>query len=122
MTDRGEQAKAKKGGLPWTLAKGFDTACPISRFISKEEIKNPQDANLLLKVNGEVKQKGNTKDMIFSIAHLISWISEKIKLEEGDLILTGTPAGVGPVKAGDVIDCSINENLVEMSFEVVSKN
>ena len=119
MTDRGEQSKAKKAGYPWSLAKGFDTACPISRFISKEEIKDGQNVNLQLAVNGQVRQKANTQDMIFSITYLISWISGKMKLEQGDLILTGTPAGVGPVKAGDVIDCSLDD-LVKMSFKVVS--
>lgn len=120
MTDRGEQSKAKKEGKPWSLVKGFDTACPVSRFIAKEEIKDSQDVNLMLSVNGQVKQKANTKDMIFSISYLIAWISERMKLEQGDLILTGTPAGVGPVKAGDVIECSLNEDLVKMSFKVIS--
>jgi len=117
MTDREAQGKAKKAGLPWTLAKGFDTACPISEFIDKSLISDPQKVNLWLKVNGEMRQQASTADMIFSIPYLISWISGFISLEPGDLILTGTPAGVGPVRPGDVIECGLNE-LVTMTFGV----
>ena len=72
MTNRGAQAKAKKAGLPWSVAKGFDTSCPVSAFIPKDSIPNPQDIDLWLKVNGEMRQDGNTKDMIFDIPTLIS--------------------------------------------------
>ena len=121
MTDRAEQAKAKKAGTSWCLAKGFDTACPVSRFLSKEEIQDCQNVGLKLMVNGTIKQDGNTKDMIFTIPKLISWISERMLLEPGDLILTGTPPGVGPVKSGDKIECFLNGDQVRMSFEVTSE-
>lgn len=120
MTDRGAQDKAKAAGLPWCTAKGFDTACPVSAFIPKEKIPNPQSVDLWLKVNGESKQKASTKDMLFTIPHLISWISNHFTLEPGDLILTGTPSGVGPVKAGDKIECGLGD-IVKMSFTVVGR-
>lgn len=120
MTDRAAQNRAKTAGLPWSHAKGFDTACPISPFITKDKIPDPQNVDLWLKVNGTVRQKANTKDMIFKIPFLISWISHHFTLEPGDLILTGTPPGVGPVKAGDTIQCGLG-NLVTMSFPVQTK-
>lgn len=120
MTDRIAQGKAKKAGLPWSVAKGFDTACPVSAFIPKEKIADPQNVDLWLKVNGDVRQKANTSEMIFTIPFLISWISEHFTLEPGDLILTGTPSGVGPVKAGDRIECGLGD-IVTMSFSVESK-
>jgi len=118
MTDRVGQSDASKSGLCWSLAKGFDTACPTSEFISKEKIRDPQNVDLWLKVNGLERQKGNTKDMIFTIPRLISWVSQYFTLEPGDLLLTGTPAGVGPVRAGDRIDCGLGKDLVTMHFIV----
>ena len=100
MTDRKLQNEIKKKGHPWAEAKGFDTACPISEFIPKMQIPDPQNVRLWLKVDEELRQDGNTNDMIFTIPHLISYISHVMTLEEGDLILTGTPSGVSPVKKG----------------------
>ena len=104
-------------GLPWSVAKGFDTSCPVSAFIPKEKIPDAQTIELWLKVNSIMKQKGNTKDMIFAIPYLISWISERFTLESGDLVLTGTPDGVGPVKTGNTIHCGITD-VTEMTFSV----
>jgi len=118
MTARDIQAKAKKEGHPWTIAKGFDTFCPISRFIRKSEIKDPQDVEIWLKVNGTMRQKSNTKHMIFNIPFLISYVSTIMTLEEGDVILTGTPEGVGPVVPGDTLVGGIT-GLLEMKFNVV---
>lgn len=117
MTARDWQDKAKKAGKPWSLAKGFDTACPISRFISKEEIIDPHNINLWLKVNDQPRQNGSTSDMMFNIPSLISYISKVMKLEKGDVVLTGTPEGVGPVEDGDVVDCGI-DSLLKMQFSV----
>jgi len=117
MTDREAQGKAKKAGLPWALAKGFDTACPISEFIDKSLVADPQKVGLWLKVNGQLRQQASTADMIFTIPYLISWISGFISLEPGDLVLTGTPAGVGPVRPGDVIECGL-DGLATMTFSV----
>ena len=94
MTARDIQGKAKKLGHPWTFAKGFDTALPISKFIPKGGIPEPDNVHLWLKVDGELKQDGNTQDLIFKIPYLLSYISQSTTLEEGDLILTGTPQGV----------------------------
>jgi len=117
MTDREAQTQAKKSRLPWTLAKSFDTSCPVSRFIEMSSVADPHDVELWLTVNGVTRQCASTSDLIFSIPYLISWISHHMTLELGDLILTGTPAGVGPVRAGDRIECGIS-NLVTMAFEV----
>ena len=121
MTDREAQSRAKKCGLPWTLGKSFDTSCPVSRFIEKSCIADPHNVELWLNVNGVTRQRASTSEMIFSIPYLISWISHQMTLEPGDLILTGTPAGVGPVHAGDHIDCGISD-LITMAFDVESRD
>jgi len=120
MTARKIQDELKKQGHPWLLAKGFDCSCPCGDFISKEKLSIDNNINLWLKVNGQMKQNGNTKDMIFSIGDIISYISKYITLERGDLILTGTPAGVGPVKRGDHIEAGLKSNdfNYEMKFNV----
>lgn len=117
MTARDLQEDAKKAGQPWLLAKSWDTFCPISDFIPAASIPDPQSVKLWLKVDGVLKQSGNTNDMIFPIPHIISYISGIMSLEAGDLILTGTPSGVGPVKAGQVIECGL-EGIKEMKFTV----
>ncbi len=117
MTDRAGQAEVKKKGHPWSVAKGYDTFCPISGLIEIEKI-CLDDTRLWLKVDGEIKQNGSTKDMVFTVPYLISYISKIFTLEEGDVILTGTPEGVGPVKPGDTITAGI-EGVVEMTFPVV---
>ena len=103
MTARNAQDEAKKKGLPWSIAKGFDTFLPISEPIPKSKIPDPHNLDLWLSVNGEIKQKDNTNLMLFDIPRQLSAISQVMTLEEGDLVLTGTPKGVGPVKAGDVL-------------------
>ena len=118
MTARDIQDAAKKLGWPWTFAKGFDSALPISDFIPKIEIANPDNVHLWLKVDGELRQDGNTQDFIFKIPQLISYISQSITLEEGDLILTGTPEGVSPVEPGQTIVCGLADK-IEMTFPVI---
>lgn len=119
MTARDLQEKAKKKGHPWSIAKGFDTSCPVGHFIAKAAIEDPGDVHLWLRVNEEsqLRQDGNTSDMIFKIPTIISYISSFMTLEEGDLILTGTPSGVGPVKSGDVITAGLAE-LAEIKVPV----
>ena len=95
-------------GHPSLLSKGFDTSCPCGDFIDKNQINPSSSVNLWLSVNGEIKQNGHTRNMIFSIPDIIVYISKYITLDHGDLILTGTPAGVGPVKRGDQIEAGIN--------------
>lgn len=107
MTGRNVQDEAKKKGLPWSIAKGFDTFCPISDRIAKTQIPDPHNVELSLTVNGEVRQKDNTNLMLFRIPRQLSDISKVMTLEKGDLVLTGTPKGVGPVQVGDVMRAGI---------------
>lgn len=104
-------------GLPWGISKGFDTACPVSKLITRDTLPNPHNARLWLKVDGVMKQDGNTSDMVHDIPKLISYISRFMTLEPGDLILTGTPEGIGPVKTRQNITCGIND-ILQMSFNV----
>lgn len=120
MTARDFQNEAKSKGQPWTMAKCFDTSCPIGEFIPKASLADPGNVQLLCNVNGEKRQDASTKDMIFSVPYLISYISDYFTLEEGDLILTGTPAGVGPVRSGDSIEGQI-PGLAKFSFNVVQR-
>ncbi|XP_049624055.1 acylpyruvase FAHD1, mitochondrial [Suncus etruscus] len=117
MTARDVQDECKKKGLPWTLAKSFTGSCPVSAFVPKEKVPDPHRLKLWLKVNGQLRQEGETSAMIFSIPYLISYVTKFIALEEGDIILTGTPKGVGPVKENDEIQAGI-EGLVSMTFKV----
>lgn len=107
MTARDIQNQAKKRGEPWTVAKGFDTFAPLGALVAAREVPDPQALDIELKVNGEVKQSGNTGDMIFSVAHLVAYCSQIFTLMPGDLIYTGTPEGVGPVRDGDVLEATI---------------
>lgn len=116
MTARDIQGEAKKKGHPWSVAKGYDTFCPISGLIEKDKVAL-EDTRLWLKVDGDLKQSGSTKDMVFSVPYLISYISQIFSLEAGDVILTGTPEGVGPVTPGQTITAGI-EGVLEMAFPV----
>ncbi|KAJ9624879.1 hypothetical protein H2203_004829 [Taxawa tesnikishii (nom. ined.)] len=107
MTGRNVQEEAKKKGLPWSIAKGFDTFLPIAGPISKDKITDPHNIELYLKVNGEIKQQDNTELMLFRIPRQLSDISKVMTLEPGDIVLTGTPKGVGPVKTGDVMEAGM---------------
>jgi acylpyruvate hydrolase len=107
MTLRDIQAKLKEKSHPWTIAKGFDTSAVLSDFISKENYKLTLDEEISLSVNGAVKQKEKLNKMIFSPAKLVQYISSLMTLEEGDLIFTGTPKGVGKVERGDKIEAEI---------------
>lgn len=118
MTARDLQAKAKSLGLPWTIAKGFDTSCAVGKFIPKEQVPDPYNLQLTCSVNNVLRQDGNTKDMIFQIPTLISYISGYFTLEPGDVILTGTPAGVAAVIDGDVITATLGD-LVRIEFSVI---
>ena len=107
MTLRDVQNGLKAKGLPWEIAKGFDTACPLSDFVPVGAIADPHALQLTLAVNGEIRQNGTSADMIHRVAQIITHISTIFTLEPGDVILTGTPAGVGPVRAGDVMTAEI---------------
>ena len=118
FTARDLQQKAKEKGLPWDIAKGFNGSAPVSdKFVPVNEFKDLKSISFGLSVNEEIKQQGNTSLMLFSFDYIISYLSKFFTLRTGDLIFTGTPKGVGPVKVGDVLSASIeNEKLLE--FEV----
>jgi acylpyruvate hydrolase len=107
MTLRDVQNGLKAKGLPWEVAKGFDTACPLSDFVPADTVGDPHNLRLSLTVNGEKRQDGCSCDMINRIPRIIAHVSGIFTLEPGDVILTGTPAGVGPVVAGDVMEAAI---------------
>ncbi|WP_431222253.1 fumarylacetoacetate hydrolase family protein [Serratia sp. L9] len=112
LTLRDLQAGFKKAGQPWEKAKGFDGSCPISGFIPVAEFGDPQNTELSLTVNDELRQQGNTRDMITPILPLIAYMSRFFTLRAGDIILTGTPQGVGPMASGDMLKISLNGKLV----------
>ena len=107
ITARDIQSGFKKKGWPWTIAKSFDTFAPISDVVLKEKVRNPQNLDICLKVNGKVRQNSNTRFMIFSIEEIIEFISKVMTLEPGDLILTGTPEGVSEILKGDVLEANL---------------
>ncbi len=117
MTARDLQADAKAGGKPWSVAKGFDTFAPLGRFATAREIPDPQKLEITLTVNGVERQRGSTADMIFPVPVLISFCSGIFSLEPGDLIFTGTPAGVGPVLDGDHLTARVS-GLPELCVDV----
>ena len=107
MTLRDVQAEAKKKGLPWTVAKGFDTSAPISSFVRPDAVPDPHNLDIRLSVNGQLRQQSNTSSMIFRVEQMIASISSIMTLEPGDLIYTGTPEGVGPVQPGDTLTAEL---------------
>mmetsp|Transcript_8153 Transcript_8153/g.17568 ORF Transcript_8153/g.17568 Transcript_8153/m.17568 type:complete len:286 (+) Transcript_8153:145-1002(+) len=148
VTARNVQASAKKQGHPWTLSKSCDTFTPVSyiiprktlsddRLLGPELLVSPearhsssenralQDENhgvtLFLEVNGELRQEDNTRNMLCDIPTVLSYISSYITLEEGDVVLTGTPSGVGPLVAGDVVTAGIRELKTEIKFNVAAR-
>jgi 2-keto-4-pentenoate hydratase/2-oxohepta-3-ene-1,7-dioic acid hydratase in catechol pathway len=110
FTARDLQSELKKKGLPWEIAKAFDHSAVISPLIPKEEFLNPQQIEFSLQKNGAEVQRGNTKDVIFDFDSLISYISQRITLRKGDLLYTGTPAGVGSVQIGDKLEGFLQGN------------
>ncbi|KAL4473843.1 hypothetical protein ABPG74_022707 [Tetrahymena malaccensis] len=109
LTDRNLQAAAKKAGFPWDLSKGQDKFLPISSFIPKEKVQDPYNLTLHLRINGKTIQKDNTGIMHFKIKDQIEYASKFMTLYPGDLFLTGTPDGVGPIKHGDHVVAELLE-------------
>ena len=107
MTLRDVQAVAKREGKPWSVAKGFDTSAPVGPLLRVDRIGRISDLTFTLKVNGEVRQRGEWSGMIFSVAELLSWLSTIFTLRPGDLLFTGTPEGVGRVVPGDLLEAVI---------------
>jgi len=108
LTARDIQAEAKKRGHPWTVAKGFDTFAPVGAFSPAREVRDPHALDISLAINGQIRQSGNTRDMIFDIPCLIEYVSGIFTLMPGDLIYTGTPEGVGPIVHGDELEARIS--------------
>jgi len=109
FTARDLQAECKKKGHPWEIAKAFDQSAVVNKFIPVSALANRNAIPFRLSVNGITVQEGNSSQMIFSFDTIISYISQFITLKNGDLIFTGTPAGVGPVKKGDHLIASLGE-------------
>ncbi len=109
FTARDLQDELKKKGLPWERAKAFDGSAAVGHFLPAGDFEDLQDLRFALSKNGKTVQKGHTGDMIFSIAALLSYVSRYFTLLPGDLLFTGTPAGVGPVAAGDILEGTLNE-------------
>jgi acylpyruvate hydrolase len=121
MTARNAQNEAKKKGLPWDISKGFDTFLPISQIIPKSKIPNPHNVEIWLSVNDKIQQQDSTELFLFQIPRMISDISKVMTLEKGDIIITGTPKGVGPVVPGDIMKAGIRvdgKELEEAKIEV----
>ncbi|WP_158824861.1 fumarylacetoacetate hydrolase family protein [Mucilaginibacter lacusdianchii] len=104
FTARDIQSRHKEKGLPWELAKGFDGSAPISNFLPKSQFADLYNLNLKLDVNGQTRQDGNTKDLLFSFERILAFVSQYITLKKGDLIFTGTPEGVAAVQTGDHLE------------------
>jgi 2-keto-4-pentenoate hydratase/2-oxohepta-3-ene-1,7-dioic acid hydratase in catechol pathway len=120
ITARDIQADAKKNGLPWSLSKGFDTFAPVGNFTDFHTGLDIENLDLSVTVNGETRQAGNTSNMLFSAAEIISYLSEQFTLYPGDLIFTGTPEGVSQIKPGDTIDANLGDNLSTLRVYVKS--
>lgn len=108
FTARDVQSELKKKGHPWEIAKGFDGSAVLSEFVNISELEDPSAIQFRLSKNGQDVQTGNTKDLIFNFDYLITYVSQYFKLQQGDLIYTGTPAGVGPVAIGDKLEGFLN--------------
>lgn len=120
ITARDIQAIAKQKGWPWSIPKGFDTFCPISEVLPVSKIADPHNLTLTLKVNGMIRQHASTKQLLFTVPQILSFISDIMTLERGDLILTGTPEGVDEICDGDVIEASLDD-LVHLKHTVIRK-
>lgn len=108
LTERTLQGQLKAKGSPWTLAKSFTHSCPVSDFFAVSSLEELKNLDLLLNVNGEVRQFGNTRQMIFSLEQQIEYVLKHFPVCPGDLLLTGTPAGVGALRVGDEVEAEIS--------------
>jgi acylpyruvate hydrolase len=117
MTLRDVQSELKKKGHPWTIAKGFDTSAVLSDFVLKKDYKLTLNEIISLSINGTIKQRSKLNTMIFAPSKIVEYISSLMTLEEGDLIFTGTPSGVGKVVKGDKLLAEI-EGIASLSCEV----
>lgn len=112
FTARDLQKKLREAGQPWDLCKGFDGAAALGEWVSKEKFRDVQAMHFHLDINGQTVQEGRTSDMIFSIDHIVSYISQFFTLKTGDIIYTGTPVGVGPVHIDDHLEGYVEDRKV----------
>jgi fumarylpyruvate hydrolase len=118
LTRRALQAEFKKAGQPWDMAKGFDLSGPVANIQPSARIGHPTHAALTLSVNGVVKQQGDIDQMTWSVPDIIAFLSRLVALKPGDLIFTGTPAGVGPLSRGDAVEVKL-EGVAQLNFRLV---
>ncbi|MEY3043774.1 MAG: fumarylacetoacetate hydrolase family protein [bacterium] len=118
MTRRDLQGEAKKLGRPWEVGKSFEKSAPMSELVPASETGHLDQGRICLKVNGEIKQDGDLNQMIWKVPEMIAYLSRFYDIAGGDLIMSGTPAGVGPIQRGDKMECEI-ENLGTMTIEVI---
>jgi len=117
FTARDLQAECKKKGLPWEIAKAFDQSAPIGKFLPKSDFPDLSNISFSLQINGETRQNGNSKNMIFNFDQIIAYVSQFVTLKVGDLIFTGTPEGVGPTKINDRFEAFIGDKKL-LAFNV----
>jgi 2-keto-4-pentenoate hydratase/2-oxohepta-3-ene-1,7-dioic acid hydratase in catechol pathway len=117
FTARDLQQQCKEKGLPWEIAKSFDHSAVLGRFVNIADLQNKTQISFGLNLNNATVQQGDPAQMIFSIDQIIAYVSQFVTLKTGDLIYTGTPAGVGPVKIGDRLQAKI-ENEILLDFEI----
>ena len=108
LTRRDRQAEAKQAGAPWDVAKAFDKSAPVGALTPVNQCGHPRAGRIWLSVNGETRQDGDISQMIWSVPEIIATLSHSWTLKPGDLIFTGTPAGVGPLVVGDVVECGVD--------------
>ncbi len=118
MTRRDLQSVAKKMGRPWEIGKAFEHSAPMGPIIPASEIGHPDQGLVQLKVNGEVQQKGDLNQLIWKVPEMISYLSDYFELAPGDVIMSGTPSGVGPIVKGDVMECHV-EGVDDLTVKVV---
>jgi fumarylpyruvate hydrolase len=117
LTRRDRQGEAKKAGTPWDVAKGFDRSAPIGALTPAAACGDVANARIWLKVNGEIRQDAHTRDMIWTIPEIVAAVSRWWDLQPGDLIFTGSPAGVSALERGDAIECGI-DGLAPLNFSI----
>lgn len=118
MTRRDLQGVAKKMGRPWEIGKAFERSAPANALVPASEIGHPESGRVTLSINGELRQDGDLNQMIWKTQEMIAYLSEHFELAPGDLIMSGTPAGVGPVKKGDVLEGAV-EGVGEIKVTVI---
>jgi len=118
LTARDLQTKAKQGGLPWAVAKGFDCAATVTPFVPASTFQNPFEIQFEMHLNGQLKQRGDTRNMLFSIPRIVRYLSTVFALQEGDVIFTGTPEGVGPLTRNDKVRLVL-PGQVDTEFDVI---